>query len=75
MKIYYKRSDASYMFRPLVCPSSGRCVTKNKYIEMLQKLVKQCTCKILNIKNFNFSYLIFYVYVEMLQQVCEAKYV
>jgi hypothetical protein len=26
------------MFRPLMWSSSGRCVTKNKYIEMLQKL-------------------------------------
>jgi hypothetical protein len=31
-------------------PSSGRCVTKNKYIKMLQTFVNQCTCKILIIK-------------------------
>jgi hypothetical protein len=37
MKIDYERSKASYKFQPLMWPSSGRCVTKNKYIEMLQK--------------------------------------
>ena len=31
------------MFRPLTWPSSGRCVTKNKYTETLQKFVNQCT--------------------------------
>jgi hypothetical protein len=36
MKIYYKCSNTSYMFRPLMWPSSGRCVTKNKYTEMLK---------------------------------------
>jgi hypothetical protein len=38
MKMYYKRSNTAYMFRQLIWPSSGRCITKNKYIEMLQKL-------------------------------------
>jgi hypothetical protein len=38
MKIQYKRSNTFYMFLPLMWPSSGRCVTKNKYTEMLQKL-------------------------------------
>jgi hypothetical protein len=51
MKIYmYKRSNTSYMFRSLMWPFSGRCVTKNKYVEMLQNFVNQCTCKILSIK-------------------------
>jgi hypothetical protein len=39
MKLYYKRSNAYYMFRPLMWPSSGRCVTKNKYIDILQKSI------------------------------------
>jgi hypothetical protein len=29
MKLYYKRSNNSYMFRPVMLPSSGRCITKN----------------------------------------------
>ena len=28
---------SSYMFRPLMWPSSGRCITKYRYIEILQK--------------------------------------
>jgi hypothetical protein len=47
MKIYYKRSYTSYTFRPLMWPSSGTYVTKNKYTEMLQNYVNQCTRKIL----------------------------
>jgi hypothetical protein len=50
MKIYYKSSNASYMFRSLMWPSSGQCFMKNKYIDMLQKFLKQYTCKILDIK-------------------------
>jgi hypothetical protein len=42
MKVYYKRSNASYMSRPLTWPSLRMCITKNKYIEMLQKFVDQC---------------------------------
>jgi hypothetical protein len=53
IKMYYKRSDTSYMFRPLMWPSSERYVTENKHIEMLQKFVNQCTCKILNIKTYD----------------------
>jgi hypothetical protein len=50
MNIYYKRSNTCYMFRTLMWPSSWRCVTKNKHIEMLQMFVNECACKILNIK-------------------------
>jgi hypothetical protein len=50
MKIYYKRIIPSYVFRPLIWPSSGRCVTTNKYTEVLQNVVNQGTCRILNIK-------------------------
>jgi hypothetical protein len=38
MKIHFKRSNSSYMFRPLMWPCSGRCITKSKYIEILQNL-------------------------------------
>jgi hypothetical protein len=40
--VYASRSHVlytCYMFRPLMWPSSGRCTTKNTYIEMLQKLL------------------------------------
>jgi hypothetical protein len=50
VKTYYKRSNTSYMFRPLMWPSTGTCVTKNKCIEMLRMLVYQYRCKSLNIK-------------------------
>lgn len=39
------------MFRPLMLPSSGRCVTKDWYMEMLQKFVNQCT----NVKYISFN--------------------
>jgi hypothetical protein len=32
-----------YMFRPLMWPSAGRCITKDRYIEILQKVLNQCT--------------------------------
>ena len=28
------------MFRPLMWPSSGRCITKNMYVEILQKFLE-----------------------------------
>jgi hypothetical protein len=54
-KISSTRCNSSYMFRPLMWLSSGRCVTKNKYIEMLQNLVNQSTCTVLNIKITRFK--------------------
>jgi hypothetical protein len=33
----------SYMFRPLMWPSSGRCITKDRYIEILQKFGDRST--------------------------------
>jgi hypothetical protein len=58
MKIYYKRSNTSYMFRPLMWPSSGRCVTKDKYSEMLQKLCEPMQCKLSNIKITRFKFVL-----------------
>jgi hypothetical protein len=55
VKIPSKLSNTSYMFRPLMWLSSGRCVTKNTYTEMLQNLVNQCTCAVLNIKITRFK--------------------
>jgi hypothetical protein len=41
----------SYIFRPLMWPSSGRCITKNTYIEILQTLMEPTHIyKILNFK-------------------------
>jgi hypothetical protein len=55
VKISSKRCNSCYMFRPLMRLSSGRCVTKKKYTEMLQNLGNQCTCTVLNIKITRFK--------------------
>jgi hypothetical protein len=67
MKIGYKRSNTcySYMFGH---PLSGRCLRKNKYFDLLQKFVNQCTCKILNIKSTWYKVLInnyLYIYTDL----------
>jgi hypothetical protein len=41
MEIYYKSSITFYMFRTLMLPSSGRRVTKNKIIELLNGLIQK----------------------------------
>jgi hypothetical protein len=33
----------SYMFQWLMWPSSGRCITKDTYVAILQKFLNQCT--------------------------------
>jgi len=39
LKTYY----AYYMFRPLLWPCLGRCITKGGYIEIVQMFLNQCT--------------------------------
>ena len=31
--------NTAHMFRPLIWPSSGRCITKDRYIEILHKFL------------------------------------
>jgi hypothetical protein len=55
MNIYYTHSNTSYMFRPLMWPSSERCVTKNKYIEMLQKICEPVSRNLFYLRELGFS--------------------
>jgi hypothetical protein len=34
---------SSYTFRPLIWPNSGRCFTKDRYIEISQNILRKCT--------------------------------
>jgi hypothetical protein len=57
-KVYYTHCMPPffYMFRPLMWPSSGRCIIKNTYIEILQKLMEPMhRYKILYLKNIWFK--------------------
>jgi len=36
------------MFRPFMCPFSGRCITKYRHIDILQKFLNQFTDIIAN---------------------------
>ena len=50
---------ASYLFWPLLWPSSGRCITKDGYYKILQKVHEPMhRCKILNFDNTWLPYLI-----------------
>ena len=41
MKACYSHRIPTYMFRPLMYPSSGRCITKDRYSEIVQKFLDQ----------------------------------
>ena len=46
MKVCYKHTYTSYMFWPLMWPSLGRCVTKERYLKILQQFVRRwCVTK------------------------------